>query len=227
MKPLLLLLLLVLEFGAAPALAAPAIQCHCFQDRSFNPAKPDALDPYLLATTRNSLFAIVFDQDKKTVVRARMSGTSAEDLWTTYFLAARAGVPADTVAGLRHEGLAWPAVVQQLRLSPAALGEIFAARLRGGADTPELAAAAVDTALTERLRVAAPELAALRTAGAGDAETVLAVFLGRKTGRSAADILTQVRGGETWGALYDRTGLVPAATEQELRSLIVAGRPIQ
>ena len=48
-----------------PALAIPAITCHCFTDRSFNPAKPALADPYFLATTQNSFFAAIFNVDKK------------------------------------------------------------------------------------------------------------------------------------------------------------------
>jgi hypothetical protein len=43
-----------------PALATSAITCHCFRDRSYDPAQPSMGDPYFLATTQNSFFAIVF-----------------------------------------------------------------------------------------------------------------------------------------------------------------------
>ena len=38
----------------APGLAAPAAACHCYRDRAFDPARPAAADPYILATTRSS-----------------------------------------------------------------------------------------------------------------------------------------------------------------------------
>ena len=58
--------------------AAPAITCHCFTDRSYDPSRPTLADPYFLATTQNSFFAALFTADKKMIVMKKQSGSSAE-----------------------------------------------------------------------------------------------------------------------------------------------------
>jgi hypothetical protein len=60
-----LFLLIFSLTAASTALAMPAINCHCFQDRAFDPAKPSAADQYYLATTQNRLLAAVFDQPRR------------------------------------------------------------------------------------------------------------------------------------------------------------------
>jgi hypothetical protein len=70
-----------------PALATSAITCHCFTDRFYNAERPAAADPYLLATTQNSFFAVVFNTDKKTIVIKKQQGTSSDDLWIAFWVA--------------------------------------------------------------------------------------------------------------------------------------------
>ena len=58
-----------------PVVAMPAITCHCFKDRSYDAARPAAADPYFLATTQNSCFAIVFNTDKKNIMMKKQQGS--------------------------------------------------------------------------------------------------------------------------------------------------------
>ena len=59
---------------SSPAQAIPTITCHCFTDRSYDPARPALADPYFLAMTQNTLFALTFKIDKKTVVIKKQQG---------------------------------------------------------------------------------------------------------------------------------------------------------
>ena len=54
------LILLALVLAPLPAAAIPAITCHCFTERAYDPALPFVADPYFLATTQNSFFAAAF-----------------------------------------------------------------------------------------------------------------------------------------------------------------------
>ena len=58
----LLLVILSVQVLLAPGsvCAAPAVACHCFQERQFSAEKPQAFDPYLLATGQNRLLAQTF-----------------------------------------------------------------------------------------------------------------------------------------------------------------------
>jgi len=67
-------LIILLILLPMPALAIPAISCHCFTDRSYQPSRPAAADPYFLATTQNSFFAVVFNVEKKNIVIKKQQG---------------------------------------------------------------------------------------------------------------------------------------------------------
>src|SRR5512145_1781507 len=87
------LLLAALALGALPAAApaAPTVTCHCFKNRSFDPADPPAADPYILAATRSSLLSAAFGVAKAGLVRAVMTGTAPEALWIAHWSSARTG----------------------------------------------------------------------------------------------------------------------------------------
>lgn len=219
MRILCSLLLVLLWTG--PTLALPAISCHCFQDRSFDPQRPAAADPYLLATTQNSFFAAVFGLEKKEVVRAKMAGSSAVALWVSRFVAERGGISVATVERARGKQPDWKATLAALAVPLQCLGPGFAAAITRPGTSEALAGAAVDTTLTARLGADPAELERLRTAGASNAETILAVFLARESGRPASSLWTEVAvGRKTWGELLTTLGISGAAIEGEVRRLL-------
>ncbi|HET9553331.1 MAG TPA: hypothetical protein VFP50_10215, partial [Anaeromyxobacteraceae bacterium] len=138
----------------AAALLAPAAAraegtggCHCFQDRTFDPARPAAADPYVLATTRSSLLSAAYGIQKASLVRAVMTGSAPEDLWIAEWVGAKAGRPAAQLLAAREERGSWPAALQ----GATGLGAPFEAALAAGGDARSLAALAVDDVLVHRL----------------------------------------------------------------------------
>ena len=71
--------------------AESTVNCHCFQDRAYDPQRAYAADPYFLATTQNSLLANLFGLSKKDVVRAKMAGANGDSLWVSHYLAKKSG----------------------------------------------------------------------------------------------------------------------------------------
>lgn len=206
---------------AVPAVAAPAITCHCFEERAFDAAQPAAADAYFLASAQNSLFAALAGVEKKRVVRAKMTGSLAADLWVGWFLANLAEVKPEAVEVLRREGLSWVEVTTRLKLRPAQFDKVFAGILKKPGSTAELATAVVDGVLTRRCGANPAEVKKMRQAGADDQQAILAVFLGRKSGRRADDLFTAVKsGGATWGSLLDGAGVSAETLESEIRRLV-------
>jgi hypothetical protein len=205
---------------SSPVLAAPAISCHCFTDRSFDAGRPDAADPYVLATTQNSFLAAAFDIDKKEIVKARMSGTSEEDLWIGHFVAERSDRTFDEVAEARKQSPTWSEALTLLNPDPDLLGSRFAAALEGGSEA-DLSTAAADEVLTTRLRVAPEILKELRTSGASTREAIISLFLSRRADHPALAFFTEVRAGnKTWGQLLDGLGIEPGMIEGEIRKML-------
>jgi hypothetical protein len=205
---------------STPALATPAISCHCFTDRSFDAARPDAADPYFLASTQNSFLAAAFDINKKEIVKARMSGASEEDLWIGHFVTTRSGRTHAEVTDARKQSPTWSEALSLLNPDVDLLGSRFVTALEGASET-DMATAAADEVLTTRLRVAPEVLAELRTTGASTREAIISLFLSRRADHPALAFFTEVQAGnKTWGQLLDGLGIEPGMIEGEIRKML-------
>jgi hypothetical protein len=196
------LFIVILLLAPLPALAIPAITCHCFTDRSFNPAQPALADPYFLATTQNSFFAGVFHLDKKTIVMKKQQGTAADDLWIAYWVASKTDTSAETLLEAKQSKEAWSDVLAQLRISTKVLGGRFSRALNAKAATPILAEAVVDELFLRYKLLAETELTALRKAGASNQELIIATLIAARMKQPARQIYIEVKSGaKTWGFL--------------------------
>ena len=204
MRILSLFLLLVLT-PANFTWAESTVNCHCFQDRTYDPQRTYAADPYFLATTQNALLANLFGLSKKDVVRAKMGGADGDSLWVGHYLAKKSGKTLDEIKPLFSAGEGWVSVVKQLNINPEQLGPLFVAALN---DQKELATVVVNEQLTENLDVAILQLQALRGQGADNKQAVMAVFLGQLSIPEPVELFTQVEDGQSsWGHLLAEQGL--------------------
>ncbi|HEX5773501.1 MAG TPA: hypothetical protein VFY07_04190 [Geomobilimonas sp.] len=204
-----------------PALAIPAITCHCFTDRTFDPAHPTVADPYFLATTQNSFFSAAFGVEKKTIVIKKQKGISADDLWVAYWLAARAGADPESLLQERKTKGSWRQVATPLAISVTSRGGRVADLLKTNAADDRLANAVVDELLLRFRFHDEPELAALRKDGAGNQELILAGLIAAKTHQPATQLYHDVKGGGTsWGALLQRAKVDPSRIQSEVAALV-------
>jgi len=203
------------------ALATPAITCHCFTDRSYDPAHPTLADPYFLATTQNSFFAAAFGVEKKTIVVKKQKGASADDLWVAYWLAARSGADPEALL-LEHKTKgSWRQVATSLTIPVKSLRGRVAEALKSNAADEPLAKAVVDELLLRFRFHGESELAALRKAGAGNQELVLAGLIAAKIRQPATQLYREVKGGSTsWGALLQRAKVNPAEIQSEVAAVV-------
>jgi hypothetical protein len=214
-------LALALALSAAPsrAAAAPVATCHCFKDRSFDPGRPAAADPYILATTRSSLLSAALGPGKGALVQAVMGGTPAEDLWIAHWAGARTGRPGEELLRAKEQKGSWRAALSGAK----GLGAAFERALGSAASDAALAALAVDDVLGSRVGIAAEELRLLRAADARSEEVVLAAVLSAKLGTPAMPLLARVRSGAgTWGTVLRDAGLAPQDMDGVVRALVAA-----
>jgi len=217
--PIALLMLLMLPL---PALAIPAITCHCFTDRSFDPAHPTVADPYFLATTQNSFFSAAFGVEKRTIVVKKQKGVSGDDLWVAYWLATRSGADPDALLQERKTKGSWRQVAQPLPISTSR-GDRVAAALKTATTDERLAMAVVDELLLRFRFHSEAELAALRKAGAGNQELVIAAVIAAKTRQPAIQLYRAVKGGKTsWGALLQRAKIEPAGIQSVVTAMVTS-----
>lgn len=208
-----------LVFALLPGAARPesTTGCHCFQDRTFEPARPGAADAYILATTRSSLLSAAFGVPKKDLVLAVMTGTAPEDLWISNWAAARTKRSAEALLDAKKRVGSW-----KLALTPVgAFGEAFDAALARGATDGELAALAVDDVLVTRARALPASLRSLRAAGANTEETVVATVLSAKLAAPVVPLVVQVKTGRaTWGSVLNDSGIEPGQLDGLVRAMV-------
>lgn len=204
-----------------PALAIPAITCHCFTDRAYDSARPAVADPYFLATTANSFFSAAFGVEKKTIVIKKQKGVSADDLWIAYWLAARSGGDPESLLEQRRAKGSWQQVANPLAIPVKSLGVRVAEALNSNAVDERLANTVVDELLLRFRFHSEAEVVALRKAGAGNQELIMAALLAARTGQPAIQLYHDVKGGKaSWGGLLQRAKIEPADIQSAVAALI-------
>ena len=213
--------LIILLMLPMPALAIPAITCHCFTDRSYDAAYPALADPYFLATMQNSFFALVFNTDKKTIVIKKQLGTSPDDLWIAYWVASKSGVAPDTLLQAKQKNEAWKDVLAPLLLSTKALGTRFSSALNAKSSTAHLAETAVDDVFVRYQLLGDVELAAMRQVGASNQELIIATVIAAKTRQPAKQIYLEVKNGsKTWGSLLKWSNIDTKNMQRDISSIL-------
>lgn len=213
-----LLLLLLLPL---PARAITAITCHCFTDRSYDPMHPTLADPYFLATTQNSFFAVVFGIDKKTIVMKKQQGAASDDLWIAYWMAPTVGMSPELLLQKRQVKDSWSQAATQLGLYVKPLGDRFSAALKANASDARIAETVVDDLLLHYRFYGEVELAALRKAGAGNQELVIIALIAGKTRQKPSQIYREVKSGTaSWGGLLQRANISPHDIQAEVTAMV-------
>ncbi|MDD5104328.1 MAG: hypothetical protein PHC49_01820 [Desulfuromonadaceae bacterium] len=203
------------------AYAIPAITCHCFTDRSYDTAHPAAADPYFLATTQNSFFAIVFNTDKKSIVMKKQQGTSPDDLWVAYWVASKAGKIPDSLLLAKSKSDSWKNVLVPLNLPLKSLGARFSNALNANVPSDRLSEAVVDELFLKDRLLGERDVADMRKAGANNQELIIATVIATKTKQSAKQLYLEVKAGtKTWGSLLSWTKIDTKNMQQEVANIL-------
>ncbi len=218
---------LFLLFSVLVMPAQSEISCHCFQDRSFNAAKPAAADLYFLVTSQNSLLAAALDIPKRSIVQAKMAGADADLLLVSYYVSNRTGLEVEAlVEMLTSSGSA--GLLGKLGNMTYKFDQPFITALGAGIDLEQLARGAYHSIMITQLGIDVMTLERLEFAGADRQEQILAIFISFLLAEDAVDIYASIKAGrQTWGQSFDSTGLAADQIEaswQKLISLHQAGR---
>ncbi len=193
--------------SAAPA--APAISCHCFRERAYDPAHPAASDDYLLASTFNSLIAKAHGISKRRVVMLKMEGgVSNNDLLLALHFARGDERQLQRLLAARQAERPWVALIASLPAIPDA--DPLRGAISGGAADQEVGRLAADRLITGFYRVPPTQVMGLRAAGLTSAEVGLVFLLARAGNLTPQEILARRHGGkESWSQIAASLGIAP------------------
>ena len=217
------LILLALLLAAGPVLAGPmsAVTCHCFTDRSYDAARPEAADAYYLAATQNTFFAQLFKTEKKLLVRGKQKGMLMADFWVAHYVAEQTNSSAETLLKARYEHPNWSATLAAQGIDGQALELFFANALASEASGTRLDRVLVDELLPRHGVLKQADITPLRRAGLENQELLMVALLAKKSGQPAQAIARdKTAGGKSWSALFHEAGIDIARIDKEITGLL-------
>ncbi len=184
--------------------------CHCFKNRSFDPAKKFAADDYLITTTFNSLVAATFGIEKRQIVMMKMrGGVNPDDLLIGLYVAHVTPADLDLLLGIRKNGASWKEIVSSPGLSTVTDPILDTVRAKDAdADTVHRI---TDFMLIRTLGRSLAETTRLRDQGFSDREIVLLLALNHLTRAPVDSLAAMYRQRKmSWSEIADSFKLTPA-----------------
>ncbi len=185
MKHITFFLLLALLLIPVPGWTGLTSGCHCFRNRTFDPADRFSADEYLLTTTYNSLIAAVFDISKRQIVMKKMKGgINGDDLLIGLYVSARTSTQLDILLSIRDNGGSWQDILQAPNLKEKGTADAVLSAIRSGAQTGAITRMITDYMLRSKYGCSKQVLDDLRKYNLSDKETGLVFALNKQTGTS-------------------------------------------
>lgn len=193
--------------------AVPAINCHCFQDRTYNPADPFATDDYILATSFNSLLARSFNIPKREIVMLKMKeGIGQNDLLVALKVAKESGADLQQLLGWRREKRSWRTIVTDLTGRRRIKEDLLVEAIAAGLPVEKAEAHVADELIAGFYKIPGEEIGSFRSEGLNEKEMALVLILAH-AGNQQPEVLVSLhnREGRSWSAIAHDLGIEPAA----------------
>ena len=210
-----LVYILLAFFLVVPGRAISAeitINCHCFQDRTFNPADPRAADDYILATSFNSFLARSFGVPKREIVMLKMKeGVGQDDLLVGLQIARTTGTGLKQLLDPRRQGLAWSAIIDDLVPDDALKKDHILEAIEGGIPVKEAGSRIADQRLGEFFGVQKATQQQFKENGLNQKEMTLVLILAHVGNRKPVVLVEQHdKENRSWSAIAAGLGIEPA-----------------
>jgi len=210
-RVLLALLFLILALPGLDAAAEPAVTCHCFRDRTYNPADRFASDDYLLTTVFNSLTAEYFSVPKRQIVMLKMKGgKSNDDLLIGLYISRYTGLEVSDLLEKKDNGQ-WRQVLSEIPLPDAFRVDPLYKNLLAGIPAAQAAVEITEKMLATRFGVTPDILTALSKQGNSLREIGLILTLAEHL-KTEPEIISSLyrKKGLSWSEIAHNFGLQPA-----------------
>ncbi|OGR00289.1 MAG: hypothetical protein A2505_09685 [Deltaproteobacteria bacterium RIFOXYD12_FULL_55_16] len=194
------------------AAAETTSACHCFQERTFNPADKFAADEYLLATTFNSLLSRAFNLPKREIVMLKMQGGAGQnDLLLALQAAKVSGTELKHFLGFREKKFSWQKILSELLPAKNFKNDPVLKGLLAGSPDTEAAQKNADRLLVEFFHVPPKVVFDLRASGLNEKELALLLILEHAKKLPPHEGARQhAQEGKSWSEIAHQLGLEPA-----------------
>jgi hypothetical protein len=214
-KPILFALAFVLAImvPASFAFAESTINCHCFQDRSYDPGDKFAADDYLLATSFNSLLARSFDISKEQVVILKMEEkVSQDDLLVGLKITRLTGGYLEQLLGLRSAGYTWKQIIKGMEQQETIERDRLAKDIRSGMPVELAGAKVADEVIGEFYKIQPADIQRYKEYGLSKKEIALVYILAHYKNQKPETLVEKYKKlGMSWGEIAFNLGLEPSA----------------
>jgi len=206
------LLALFLVVPGRDTSAETTINCHCFQDRTYNPADPRAADDYILATSFNSFLSRSFAVPKREIVMLKMKeGVGQDDLLVGLQIARTTGIDLQQLLGPRRQGLAWSAIIDDLVQDEAIKKSRFLETIDAGISVQEAGAGIADKLIGEFYTVPEATIQQFRQNGLNEKEMTLVLILAHARDQKPVALVEQhTKQGRSWSEIAYSLSIEPA-----------------
>ncbi len=196
----------------SPAAAGQTDNCHCFRDRSYDPAHRFAADDYLLTTSFNSLIAATLSVSKRQIVMMKMKGgVDPDELLIALYIADKAQAPVDALLSIRDNGGNWQDILNSPSLQQNTGTDPVFAKITAGTGDYDITSLITD-AMISMYYHAKPELiSTLRSEDFSNKELGLIFALNKQATTSVKEIVGMARQKKmSWSEIAHHFNLTPA-----------------
>jgi hypothetical protein len=200
--------------SALHALAENAIQCHCFTERSYNPANKFVSDDYILATSFNSLLARSLDIPKRQIVMIKMNeGVAQNDLLVGLKVSKVTGVDIRKFLRLHKEKNSWPKIISGLLQQENPPKDPHLEDIRAGMPVEEAGIRIADEIIGDFYLVKPEEIKQFRMSGLNEKEINLVYILAHAKDQKPETLVEQFKKqGRSWSEIAHNLGVEPRVT---------------
>jgi hypothetical protein len=218
MKHPLLFLLICIFLMPGVSLADSTGGCHCFRDRSYDPANKFSADDYLLTTTYNSLIANVFDISKGQIIIKKMKGgVNGNDLLVGLYISALANKPLNLLLSIRDNGGTWKKILKATGIQTTATSDPVLAALAAGNNTDTLAGMITNYMLNIRYSCPHATIQQGRANALGNKELSLLFALQEQTGTPTKQLVEMYKRQKmSWSEIANHFRLTPGQVGKNL-----------
>jgi len=195
-----------------PVTAEQTDRCHCFRERSYDPAHKFAADDYLLTTSFNSLIAATLGVSKRQIVMMKMKGgVDPDDLLIALYIASKTEAPVDLLLSIRANGGSWQSILNSPGQQEKSSGDPVLAEIAAGASDQNITNLIADTMITTYYHALPEKIRELRKQKFSSKKIGLIFALHKQTGVPMDEIIVMSRQKKmSWSEIAHNLNLTPS-----------------